>query len=210
MRLSESNAINQLKKNFSAQEKGKLTRILELTMEADKPQSAVQILNEIVNIYIRQNVEKKSAEAQKTLAFLEEQMPLIKDRLAEATTALNDYRTRKGSINLDLETQGILEGVVKLKTEVTKLEQQRDELRQKFTVWHPSVVAIDKQIARLQSQMNDHDKAIEVLPETQKDILKLAREVQVNTELYTTLLNNSQTLRVAKAGAVADVSLPCL
>jgi tyrosine-protein kinase Etk/Wzc len=97
--------------------------------------------------------------------------------------------------------------VVKIKSEVTKLEERRDELRQKFTVGHPSVVAIDKQIARLQSQMNDHDKAIEVLPETQKDILKLAREVQVNTELYTTLLNNSQTLRVAKAGAVADARI---
>jgi tyrosine-protein kinase Etk/Wzc len=207
MRLSESNAIKQLKGNFLVHEKGKLTRILELTLEADKPQSAVQILNEIVNIYVRQNVEKKSAEARKTLLFMEEQMPLIKDRLAEATSALNDYRTHKGSVNLDLETQGVLEGVVKLKTEITRLEQQRDELRQKFTVWHPSIVAIDKQIARLQGQMNAHDKEIEVLPETQKDILKLTRDVQVNTELYTTLLNNSQTLSVAKAGAVADARI---
>jgi tyrosine-protein kinase Etk/Wzc len=207
MQLSEDNAINQLKKNLIVAEKGKLTRILELTLEADKPQSAVQILNQIVNIYIRQNVEKKSAEAQKTLEFLDEQMPLLKERLAEATTALNDYRTRQGSIDLDLETQGILEGVVKLKTEITKLQQQRDELRQKFTESHPSIVSVDKQIARLQGQMNTHDQKIEALPETQQVILKLARDVQVNTELYTTLLNNSQTLRVAKAGAVPDVRI---
>ena len=207
MRLSENNAIDQLKKNLLVAEKGHLTRILELNLEADNPQSGVQVLNEIVNIYIRQNVEKKSAEAQKTLEFLEKQMPLLKERLAEATTALNDYRTSKGSIDLNLETQGILEGVVKLKTEITQLEQQRDELRQKFTVWHPSVVAIDKQIARLQGQMNAHDQEIEVLPETQQAILKLARDVQVNTDLYTTLLNNSQTLRVAKAGAVPDVRI---
>ncbi|WP_411728065.1 GNVR domain-containing protein [Methyloglobulus sp.] len=209
MRLSEENAINQLKSknNFLVHEKGKFARILELTLEADKPQSAVQILNEIVNNYIRQNVEKKSAEAQKTLEFLEVQMPLVKNRLAEAATALNDYRMSKGSVDLDLETQGILEGVVALKTELTKLEQKRDELRQKFTVWHPSVVATDKQIARLQGQLDAHDKEIEVLPETQKDIVKLARDVQVNTELYTTLLNNSQTLRVAKAGAVADARI---
>jgi tyrosine-protein kinase Etk/Wzc len=207
MRLSENNAINQFRKNFVAHEKGKLTRIVELTLEADKPQLAVQALNEVANIYIRQNVEKKSAEAQKTLEFLEYQMPLLKDRLAEASAALNDYRTRKGSVNLDLETQGILEGVVKLKTEITRLEEQRDSLRQKFTASHPSVVAIDKQIARLQGQLNAHDKEIGVLPETQQDILKLSRDVQVNTELYTTLLNNSQTLRVAKAGAVADVRI---
>ena len=207
MRLSENNAIGQLKEKLLIAEKGKLTRILELTLEANKPQSAVQILNEIVNIYIRQNVEKKSEEAQKTLEFMEKQMPLLKDRLAEATTALNDYRTRKGSIDLNLETQGVLEGVVKLKTELTQLEQQRDELRQKFTEWHPSVVSIDKQIARLQSQMKDHDQKIEVLPETQQVVLKLARDVQVNTDLYTSLLNNTQTLRVVKAGAVPDARI---
>ncbi|MGZ8942503.1 MAG: polysaccharide biosynthesis tyrosine autokinase [Methylobacter sp.] len=207
MRLSENNSISQLKKNLFVTEKGKLTRILELTLEAGDPQLAVQTLNEIVNIYIRQNVEKKSAEAQKTLEFLDKQMPLLKDRLAEATRSLNEYRTRKGSIDLNLETQGILDGVVKLKTEITQLEQQRDELRQKFTVSHPSVIAIDKQIDRLQGLMNAQNKKIEILPETQQAILKLSRDVQVNTELYTTLLNNSQTLRVAKAGAVPDVRI---
>ena len=170
MRLSENNAIQQLKANLFVAEKGHLTRILELTMESDNPQSAAQTLNEIVNIYIRQNVEKKSEEAQKTLEFLEKQMPLVKGRLAEATSALNDYRTSKGTIDLNLETQGILQGVVKIKTEVTQLELQRDELRQKFTASHPSVVAIDKQITRLQGQMNAHDQEIEVLPETQQAI----------------------------------------
>lgn len=204
MRLSEDNAIKQLRKKFQVAEKGKMTRILKLTLEGDNPKSAVQMLNEIINIYIRQNVEKKSAEAQKTLEFLEQQMPLIKERLSIATDALNDYRTHQGSVDLDLETQGILQGVVKLKTDITKLEQQRDELRQKFTESHPSIVAIDKQISRLQSQIHNNDKKIEVLPETQQTIIKLSRDVQVNTELYTTLLNNAQTLRVAKAGAVAD------
>jgi len=204
MRLSENNAVTQLKKNLLIAEKGKLTRILELTLEANNPELAVKILNEIVNIYIRQNVDKKSMEAQKTLEFLELQMPLVKEQLAMATAALNDYRNRKGSIDLNIETQGVLEGVVKLKTEITQLQQQRDELRQKFTEFHPSVVSIDKQITRLQGQMNDHDKKIEILPETQQVILKLTRDVQVNTELYTILLNNAQTLRIAKAGAVSD------
>jgi tyrosine-protein kinase Etk/Wzc len=207
MRLSEYEAIEQLKEKLLVAEKGKDTRILELTLEDNKPQLAVQILNEIANIYIRQNVEKKSAEAQNTLKFLEHQLPLVKEQLGIATDALNDYRNRKGSIDLNIETQGVLEGVVRLKTEVTQLQQQRDELRQKFTESHPSIVALDKQIARLQGQMNVQDKKIEVLPETQQDILKLTRDVQVATELYTVLLNKAQTLQVAKAGAVADARI---
>ncbi|MDD1638557.1 MAG: chain-length determining protein, partial [Methylococcaceae bacterium] len=207
MRQSEGKAIDLLKENITATEKGKKTGILELTMESTSPDSALQSLNEVANIYVRQNVEQKSAEAQKTLEFLEKQLPLHKNQLEAATTALNDYRTRHGSIDLDLETQSVLKGVVEIQTQITLLQQKRDELRQRFTESHPSVVSIDKQIARLQGQMNSNDKKIEVLPETQQVILRLARDVQVNTELYTALLNNTQTLRVSKAGTVGNVRI---
>jgi len=60
----------------------------------------------------------------------------------------------QGSIDLDIETQNVLSGVVEIKTQITLLEQKRDELRGKFTESHPTVIAIDKQIVRLQAQMN--------------------------------------------------------
>ena len=207
MRQSENETIDLLKENITVTEKGKNTGILELTMESTNPESARLTLNEVANIYVRQNVEQKSAEAQKTLEFLEKQLPLLKKQLEAATTALNEYRTRHGSIDLELETQGVLKGVVEIQTQITLLQQKRDELRQRFTESHPSVVAIDKQIARLQGQMSSNDKKIEVLPETQQVILRLARDVQVNTELYTALLNNIQTLRVSKAGTVGNVRI---
>ncbi|MFZ2172195.1 MAG: polysaccharide biosynthesis tyrosine autokinase, partial [Methylococcaceae bacterium] len=70
---------------------------------------------------------------------------------------------------------------------------------------HPSVVAIEKQIARLQQQIDSNQKKIQVLPETQQVILGLSADVKVNTELYNTLINNAQTLRVSKAGTVGNV-----
>ena len=206
-RLSMGKTLDQFTDTLTVVEKGKESGILALTLEANSPDSAMQTLNEIANIYIRQNVEQKSAEAQKTLEFLDKQLPQLKEQLEAATTALNDYRTRHGSIDLDIETQGVLAGVVELQTQITLLQQKRDELRQRFTESHPSVVAIDKQIARLQGQMNANDKKIELLPETQQVILRLARDVQVNTELYTALLNNTQTLRVSKAGTVGNVRI---
>ena len=207
MRQSEGDAISQLQDDLKVTEKGKKTGILELTMESINPDTAIQTLNEVANIYVRQNVEQKSAEAQKTLEFLDKQLPMVKEQLEAATNALNEYRTRHGTIDLDLETQGVLKGVVEIQTQITLLQQKRDELRQRFTESHPSVVSIDKQISRLQGQMNSNDKKIERLPETQQVILRLARDVQVNTDLYTTLLNTSQTLRVSKAGTVGNVRI---
>lgn len=207
MRQSDNQAIRLLKESISIAEKGKNTSILELTVESYNPESAVRILNEIANIYVMQSVEQKSAESQKTLEFLEKQLPILKDQLEAATSALNEFRTRKGSVDLDLETQNVLKGSVELKMQVTLLQQKRDDLRQRYTESHPTIISIDKQIARLNQQITSHDKSIEELPETQQIILRLSRDVRVSTELYTTLLNNAQTLRVAKAGTIGNVRI---
>ena len=207
IRQSQMDAINALQENLSVSEKGKGTGILNFTMQSASPSLAKQTLNEIANIYVRLNVEQKSAEAQKTLEFLDEQLPVIKDQLEAATTALNEYRLQKGSVDLTIETQSILQGVVEKRTQITLLQQKRDELRRGFTPSHPSIIAIDKQIGRLRAQLNSHNKKIAELPETQQFILRLSRDVKVNTELYTTLLNNLQTIKVAKAGTVGNVRI---
>jgi len=204
---SISSAISQLKRDLTVREKGKLTGILEMTLESHNRSSAVKVLNEIANIYVQQNVEHKSAESQKTLAFLEKQLPILKEELEAANNILNEYKNRKGSIDLSVETTNILEGIVEITTQETLLSQNRDELRQRYTEAHPAVVAVDKQIARLQAQKRSHDAMVKTLPKTQQVILELSGEVEVKTNLYTTLLNNAQTLRVAKAGTVGDVRI---
>ena len=207
MQKSLVNGINELSGSLVVAEKGKKTGMLSFTLAAPIPTAAVNILNEVTNIYVKQNVEQKSKEAENTLEFLNKQLPLTKEQLEAATNALNDYRIDKGSIDLTTETQNVLTSVVDLTTQINVLKQQKDVLRERLTEVHPAVISIDKQIARLQAQMNASDKKIESLPETQQVILRLARDVQVSTELYTALLNSAQTLRVAKAGTVGNVRI---
>jgi tyrosine-protein kinase Etk/Wzc len=204
---SLANAISELQEKLNVVEKGKNTGILSLTLESSSDVIAAQTLNEVANNYVKQNVEQKSKEAQSSLEFLDKQLPVIKDQLEAATSALNKYRTNKGSIDLDIETKNVLTGVVEINTQITLLQQKRDELRVRFTESHPAIAALDKQIARLQTQMSANDKKIGVLPETQQVILRLSRDVKVSTELYTTLLDSAQKLRIAKAGNVGDARI---
>lgn len=200
-------AVAELNAALTVVEKVRNTGILSFALELPEPVLATKVLNELANIYVRKNVEQKSKEAQNALDFLDEQLPTLKEQLETSTRALNEYRITKGSVDLDLETQNVLQGAVEITTQITLLQQKRDELRGRFTASHPSVIAIDKQIGRLRAQMNANEQKIETLPETQQVILRLARDVKVNTELYTTLLNSAQTLRVAKAGTVGNVRI---
>ena len=92
-------------------------------------------------------------------------------------------------------------------SQLVGLQQEREELRQRFKPAHPTMQALDGKIARLRSTLNALDKKVENLPDTQQEVLKLERDVQVNTALYTALLNTAQELRVAKAGTVGNVRI---
>ena len=203
-KVSEIKAINSLKENLMVSEKNKLTGILELTFESKNPELAVRIINEIANIYVQQNIAHKYAAAEQTLNFVEQQLPFLQKQKDSAVNALNEYKNRKGSIDFNTETSNILKDLVNLKTQVTLLQQKRDELRQTFTESHPNVIAVNKQIARLKEQIQSSDNKIKVLPETQQIILALSGDVEISTNLYNTLFDKAQALKVSKAGTVGD------
>ena len=204
-RLSRLNAIASLQGVLKISEKGRNSGILAISLEGENPDNVTRQVNEIANIYVRKNVERKSAEAQQTLLFLDEQLPLVKQDMETAEVTLNAYRLDKGSVDLPLETQGILATIVAVEAQLNQLKQERDKVTEGFTSAHPMVIALDKQIQRLTAELNGLNERVKDLPNTQQEVLRLFRDVQVNTELYTALLNTAQELRVVKAGTVGNV-----
>ena len=204
-RLSRADSIASLKGRMSVSEQGEWSGILAVEIEGADPQSIQRQVDEIANVYVRQNVERKSAEAAKSLEFLDEQLPIVRQDMEAAERALNAYRLEKGSVDLPLETQSILQTIVTVEGQLNELQQKRDAATQAFTAIHPTVVALDTQIKSLNMSLDKLNAQVHDLPTTQQEILSLVRDVKVNTELYTSLMNTAQELRVVKAGTVGNV-----
>jgi tyrosine-protein kinase Etk/Wzc len=200
-------ALDDLRKSFAVKERGKKSGILDLSLQGEDIDQIAAVLDEILNTYVRQNVERRSAEAEKTLKFLETQLPTLKQQVDAAEAAYNNYRQSRGSLDLSLETQGVLKSVVEIEDAALKLKQEREELRQRFTAEHPTVQAVDAKLARLNERRRQFDGEVAKLPDTQQTVLRLARDVEVSTKLYTELLNTAQQLKVSKAGTVGDVRI---
>jgi tyrosine-protein kinase Etk/Wzc len=198
-------AIQSLQNRLSVAEKGEWSGILSVSVEGTDPESVQQQVNEIANVYVRQNVERKSAEAEQTLEFLDEQLPVVRRNMEAAELALNSYRLEKGSIDLPLETQTILQTIVSIEAQLNELRQEREKVTLAFTPAHPTVVALDRQIDRLNAELVNLNGQVRDLPTTQQELLRLIRDVEVNTALYTSLLDTAQELRVVKAGTIGNV-----
>lgn len=198
-------AVRKLARSLSVSERGKQTGIIGVSLSHRYPDRAASILNTIAKTYLRQNVEMRSAEAQKTLEFLEAQLPGVKAKLDSAEKILADYRYKIGSVDMTGETRAHLEKEVDLQRQILELEQQRQALMRLFKEEHPNVRTIVKQQDRLRAELSKLKKTAETMPLTQQEVLRLQEEVAVNNEVYTNMLNNIQQLRVVRAGEVGNV-----
>ena len=204
-RQDRLNTILDLQKEIGASEKGKDSGIINLSLQSTKPSYAEKVLDKVAAIYVRRNVERNSAEAQKSLEFLEVQLPEIKKQLEYAEQRFNDYQIKRQSINITLETQGVLEQVVKLETKLQELNLKRLELGRKFKKDHPAYQGIIEQIQAVESQKNELIGEVGNLPETQQELLRLKRDVEVSNQIYTLLLSKTQELDIVRAGTVGNV-----
>ena len=186
-------------------ERVKASGIINVALQDIDPIKAAQVLNAVGDQYVLQNIERKSAEAQKTLAFLDVQLPQFKRQLEASEEIYNRFRNQKGTVAFSEEASLTLTQAVDRQTKLLEAQQKRRELDAHFTPNHPLVQTLDAQIAALKSDMADIQTRIKGLPAIQQEAVRMERDVKVNTELYQSLLNNALQLRLVKEGKVGNV-----
>jgi len=199
--------INDLRSRFSVSQQGKDSGLLDLSLSDTDPQRASQVLDAISDVYLTQNIQRQAAEAEKSLEFLEEQTPQVRDQLRQAEDELNSYRTRRDSVDLSLETQSILERIVDLEKQLNELSFKESEISRRFTKSHPSYQALLEKKQQLQNKRDQLEAKVDDLPETQQQVLRMSRDVKVNQEVYVQMLNKIQEMKIARASTVGNVRI---
>ncbi|AOE83357.1 polysaccharide biosynthesis tyrosine autokinase [Pseudomonas sp. TCU-HL1] len=199
--------ILQYQEDLAASERGKESGIISLSLESENPAHATQVLDEVSRLYVLQNVQRNSAEAAQSLEFLQGQLPEVRKQLEKAEAQLNAYQTSARSVDITIETKAVLDQIVALETLISEQKLKRAEMERLFTRQHPSYQALITQMGQLEQQKRDLQKKVENLPETQQELLRLTRDMQVTTEIYTQLLNKSQELDIVRAGTVGNVRI---
>jgi len=194
-------------KRLKVGEAGKDSGIIYLTLEDPDADKANHVLDQISRLYVRQNIERSSAEAAQRLEFLRSQVPLVRKELEKAEAALNDYQTSAQSVDISIETKGVLDQVVALEAQISEHELKRTEYNQLYTPEHPTYQTLMKKIGQLQAQKAALMGKIDTLPMTQQELLRLNRDMQVTTRTYTLLLDKAQEQDILRAGTIGNVRI---
>jgi tyrosine-protein kinase Etk/Wzc len=204
---SRLGAIRNLQSSLQITEAGRLTGIINVSLQGADPKLTANILNEIGQQYLNQNMQRKSEEAEKTLAFLNKQLPELKQQLEQSEAKYNQFRNSNSSVNLGEEASATLQQSVTAQAKLIVAKQKRDALLFEATPEHPAVKALDNDIRAINEELSGIASRVKKLPSVEQDMLRLSRDVKVNTDLYTALLNSSQQLRLVKAGKIGSTRL---
>jgi tyrosine-protein kinase Etk/Wzc len=206
-RLPRVTAISTLQERLIITERGKQSGVVGISLDGTSPETTAAILNEIGNAYVEQNLRRKAAEAEKSLAFLEQQLPQVKQQVEAAESRYNAMRYQRGTIDLSEESKLILSQSVQIQTRLQELKQKRQELASRFTPNHPALELVDNQIAGVTAQLNGITGKIQKLPDVEQNVLRLMRDVKVSTDSLQSLLNDVQQLKLIKASKVGTARI---
>jgi tyrosine-protein kinase Etk/Wzc len=206
-RRSRLRVIDDLQNALRIGETIRKTGILQVALDGPDPVRTAAILDAIGTTYVRQNVERKSEEAAKTLDFIDSQLPTLKANLDAAEAALQGYQEQKGTLDLSRQAQAMLARSVEIEKSISENELERSDLRQRFTESHPALVSLSQKLAELRAERARVDARMHDLPGTELESARLTRDVKVASELYNLLLNRAQELRVVKSGTIGNVRI---
>jgi tyrosine-protein kinase Etk/Wzc len=206
-RHSRAKVINELREAITVGTEDIESKVLKLSLRGEDPDDLTRIINEMIATYQRLSLAWESREVEQTVGFLENQLPLVKAKLEAAEVALNSFRAQRRSIDFSEEARTLLQQVATLETRLAEIQQERAALRKKFKPKHDVITALDSQVATINQSIDALSSRVELLPGTEQEIVRLTRNVEVNNELYLTLLNSVQEQRIAKSGSVGNVRI---
>lgn len=205
--IDERSAIDAIRNNLSVSERSRSSGILELRYTGPSRQQNVRVLNAIGQSYLLQNISRSAAEAESGLEFINQQLPQAEQTLRQAEQEMNDFRQQQESVDLTFETQNILTQISTLENQLADLQRQEDEISQRYTPSHPVYRQLLDERERLQSRLGELRASAGELPQTQREILNLTRNVEMAQRVYTDLLTRQQEVEVLRASTVGNVRI---
>lgn len=204
---SRVNAIERLQQRLLMSEQGKQSNVVSVALEDSDRDRLSLVLNAIAAQYVQQNMDRKSAEAEKTLSFLNAQLPVFERQLKASEDAYARFRNQHGTVAFDEEARVWLKNSSDLQMNLLELKQNRLDLTRINNNSHPKVQTLNQQIAAVESQIGDFNKKIAAMPNIQRDALRLERDMRANSAQYQSMQNNALQMRLLKEGKVGNVRL---
>lgn len=196
-RRSRDSAIRILRERIIVTEEGRDSGLLRIAMQGENRDFIKAAVGAIATSYISKTNEWRSADIRQALAYLEEELPVLKAETEKADAALRKLRQSRRVVELGAEIERVIDRTVELETQRADLARERS----RYMDTHPTARLLDSEIAAFDKQISDLDQRIKGLPLVQQETAELSRIAETNAALYSMVYEKTQELRLLQSSS---------
>ncbi|HMM07897.1 MAG TPA: polysaccharide biosynthesis tyrosine autokinase [Paracoccus solventivorans] len=216
--ISERQAISALHNRLSIVEQGRGSGILELRLTGHNAQEVETTLAAIADAYVRQNIGRSVAEAEGSLDFIKNQLPAAEEKLRTAQLALNRFREEasdrarsqewlENKADQSFETQALLNQITRVEGDLRRAMREVEQNRSRYEENHPVLRKNISDQGKIEAELSQLLAAVSGLPEVEREIVNLTREVELAQQIYLDLQARYQEIQVLQASTVGSVRI---
>lgn len=192
----------ELSQNFNVS--GGISALVDLSYKDIIPQRAVDILNNLVDVYEKQSIEDKNNLSKNALTFINEQLAIVGKDIDSIDKKIQTYRSGAGAVSMGEQSSVLIQGAAAIDQKLGELNNQSAVLNQiekyatnranenqgsalvpsTFGITDPTLTTLTSQ---LYTQQQEYDKLKKTVGERNPKLLAL--EDQIN-KLKPDILNN--------------------
>lgn len=100
------------------------TDVLEVSYQSDDPEFAADVVNKVIEVFIRKNVEFNRAEAKSARIFIEQQLPRTEEAVRQADLRLRRFKEQNRVVALEEESKAAVGIIARLEEDLAQSQAQ--------------------------------------------------------------------------------------
>ncbi|WP_273453540.1 GNVR domain-containing protein [Nevskia ramosa] len=204
-KLTPDVAVANLIEGLTVEETAVSSGVIEVAYKGSGRAMVARIVDALVESHHAEHSAALREDSERSLEFLNKQLPTIAAQLQEAQAALSKYQQINGGLSVDFDGQLLLRNGVDLESKRLELLTQIDKEKTRYTAEHPVVQALAAQLTTVEREQRNLKGRVDLLPQTKQDVLTLTRDVEARENLYKSIVSSIQSYQLAMVGSVGNV-----
>lgn len=207
-RAPMNSAIGQLRGGLDIRERRPANSgIVDFHFRSQDRDLARRAANAVVVFYQEQTLNRRSAEIDRSLEFIETNLAEVRQNTARATEELNQFRQQRQIAELTTSSQELLSRIVGIESELEELAFREEQVARRLTPNHPDYRAILDQRARLENRLEELRQEATALPPIEQELLQLTQALERSIEFERQLIARREQLSIVRASAISNVHM---
>ena len=179
--------------------------LIKVSFSYDEEDLTSIILNQLTQEFIKDRKEFRQESSAAARKFIAEEMPRVRLLLSEAEDKLNNFKLSTNSTDFIFDDQSRNVKLKELQDRIDNINFRELELKEFYKSNHPIYTTLLQQKNLVLSKIEEIQKEIPQIPNRQRTIENLKREVKTYSDVIQNLSTQEVQLSIVEASSVSNV-----